>query len=211
MICRTPYADDLKARYIKKHSGNITKLTVLMIVLFVVGWFGFGFAMLDETPLSKLIAVAGLGGGALSFIALVYCIVTKDRDFKAFVAASDSIVFIDCAAAFADSKMFGAAVNWSYRSSVATDIKAVKHIEQINSASKYDDFIQSPQVWQEHGYFVKNVISIHEGKKFVKIKFKRQTCGCDEGSLIDILPMTAVIPSDYINLDEMLMRLRSLS
>ncbi|MCQ2490552.1 MAG: hypothetical protein MJ079_03035 [Ruminococcus sp.] len=48
-------------------------------------------------------------------------------------------------------------------------------------------------------------------RKHVKIKFKRQTCGSNEGSLLDIMPMTVAIPSDYINLDELLMRLRSLS
>lgn len=211
MVCRTSYADDLKARYIRKHSSDKVKFTILMVVLLVVGWTAFGFFMLDGGFVPILLAVVGIGGGIASLIALIYCIVTKDRDFKAFVAAPNSIVFIDCAAAFADSRVFGAEINWNYRSAMATDIKAVKNLDLINSASKYDDYIQSPEVWQMHGYFVRELVSIHEGKKYVRIRFKRQTCGSAEGSLLDIMPMTVAIPSDYINLDELLMRLRSLS
>ncbi|SEL14060.1 hypothetical protein SAMN02910353_02006 [Ruminococcus sp. YRD2003] len=211
MICRTSYADNLKARYIKKHTEDKVKYIVLMIVLLVIGWIAFGMAMLYGGVGATLIAVLGLGGGALSLAAVVYCIFTKDRDFKAFVATDDDIVFIDCAAAFADSRVFGAMINWNYRSAMATDIKAVNNISNINTASKYDEFIQSPAVWQMHGCFVKEVLSVTEGRKYVKIRFKRQTCGSAEGSLLDIMPMTVHIPTDYINLDEMLMRLRSMS
>ena len=210
MISRTPYADNLKDRYIKKHSTDKAKLIVLMVVLLVIGWGAFGMNMLYGGFVSGLIAVLGLGGGAFSLVGVVYRIVTKDRDFKAFVTTSDDIIFIDCAAAFADSRVFGAMINWNYRSAMATDIKALNNIDKIATASKYDEFIQSPEVWQMHGCFVKEVLSVTEGKKFAKIRFKRQTCGCKEGSIVEIMPMTVKIPTNYTNFDELLMRLRSL-
>lgn len=211
MISRTPYADELKVHYIKKYSTDKVKFIVLMVVLLIVGWGAFGMNMLGGGIVSWLLAVIGLGGGMLSFIAVVYCIVTKDRDFKAFVMTSDDIIYINCAAAFADSRVCGAMVNWNYRSAMATDIKAVKNIEKINTASKYDEFIQSPEVWQLHGCFVKDVLSVSEGKKYARIRFKRQTCGCNEGAIVDIMPVTVKIPTNYTNFDELLMRLRSLS
>lgn len=211
MICRTSYADNIKARYIKKYTEDKVKYIILMIVLLFIGWIAFGMAMLYGGFVSALIAVLGLGGGALSLAMVIRSIVTKDRDFKAFVFTDNNVVFIDCAAAFADNRVFGADVNFRSRSAMVTDIKAVNNISKINGASGYDEFIQSPAVWQMHGCFVKEVLGVTEGRKCAKVRFRRQSCGSPEGSLIDIMPMTVHIPNDYTNLDELLMRLRSMS
>ncbi len=210
IICRTSHADELRKLFSKRYFGDKIKLIVLMVVLFVIGVFSWGFAALDGSLAAKALAVVSLFGFIASLFLLIRKMTVKDRDFKAFVATPEGIVFVDCASAFADNRVFGAMYNINYRGSTADDIKAERNLDRINTASKYDDFIMSAEVWQMHGYLVKEVLSVSEGKQYVKIRFRRRSFSMPDSSLGDMIPMTVHIPVDYTNLDELLMKLRSM-
>ncbi|MBR6394458.1 MAG: hypothetical protein IKS13_06565 [Ruminococcus sp.] len=209
-VSRTPYTEELKKRFIKKYANAKVKFIILMILLLFIGLVCWGFAALDDSRTAKILSALFFSGGIASFIGLIHNFIVRSRDFQAFTLDETQIIYYDCASAFIDDTQFGKDVNIKYRGTIANTAKASRNLDSINSADDYDDFIKS-LFFTKHSVIVKEVISIKEGKKYIKLRFKRQTWGEPKDSLYDIMPKTVHIPVDYTNLDELLMRLRDIS
>lgn len=211
MICRTQFADEIKETYQKKHGGNSAKWSLLTVVASLCAIFSFGFYCMSES-MSIIYPLLFAAAFVASFAALVSTIVNADNEFRAFVLSHDEVIMVNCAKAFLDFRSFDSnVISNPFEKEYIRRLKAGKYLAQINSASKYEDYILSPYVMQHHGYFVQKAVKINLGSKYITVYARLRATSYPPDAKIILDPVRRIkIPADFTNIPQLTERLESL-